>query len=235
MSNTKIGLKVKTEQITSQTPEIIVDTYSIRACSGKTALKNPELIDKLQMTWRDSYKQSVEEAQRTDPLYNLTWEAEQKRREIIHQELKRKGAILVYVINNTPEQEMVGFFWGLPLKQLNKINPAKGSAVMEAISTVAPNKKEKVAYLSMLGVIHDSAKKVHGGKGLGKHLTKEIVDLYWKLGFNRVVARTINDIALNKLYLPLGFSVYSDYIDEKLARPRARYIFGLEHNTQSNN
>lgn len=193
--------------------------YEVNSLSGAQALENPELISELSNVWAESYKQSTEPAQSNDSKY--TTEGDQVRLDQIRDELSRPSAELVYIShkNNDGKEEIVGFFFGASVADLRDYDPNKADQVQKHTAS----DPEKTAYLSMMGVLNEKDGVKHTGKGLGQILTNEICARFKEKGFTEVVARTINPLALERVYKPLGFNVKDSFFDEK--SETTRYIF----------
>jgi len=179
--------------------------------SGPQAIREATLISNLAELWARAYRSSPVAAQREDALY--TPESEDERARRIRAELGHVSAVLVYV---TQGADLIGFFWGLSVADLQATEPLKGNDVARFITHDA----DHVAYLSMLGV-HPSLKS----RGLGKRLTRALCAAFAQRGFVEAIARTINELALEKVYQPLGFKVYARRRDPR-SRDAERYIFG---------
>jgi hypothetical protein len=72
---------------------------------------------------------------------------------------------------------------------------------------------------------HDPLYASEKSRGLGKALTRCLCSAFDGLGFEEAVARTINPLALDKVYLPLGFKVHTRFRDPG-SRAAERFIFG---------
>jgi ribosomal protein S18 acetylase RimI-like enzyme len=179
--------------------------------SGPEALHDSNLISSLAELWADAYRSSPVVAQREDALYTPENSGERRRR--IRAELGHGSAVLAYV---TLGADVIGFFWGLSVADLLAAEPAKGNDVACFIRY----RTEQVAYLSMLG-IHPDVKS----HGLGKRLTRGLCAAFAERGFVATIARTINELALEKVYRPLGFEVYERFRDPR-SRGAERFIFG---------
>ncbi len=180
--------------------------------SGPQAIGDLTLISSLATLWADAYRSSPVAAQSEDALYSPENEGERRRR--IRAELGQASAVLIYATLGT---DLIGFFWGMSLADLRATDPLKGNDVARFI---AHGTDEQVAYLSMLGV-HPDLKS----RGLGKRLTRTLCAAFVERGFMAAIARTINELALEKVYRPLGFKVYDQFRDPR-SRGSQRFIFG---------
>ncbi len=182
-----------------------------KVLAGQEAIRDTALIFSLAALWADAYRSSPVSAQREDALYAPEYEGERRRR--IAAELGQSSAVLAYA---TSGADLIGFFWGLSLADLRATEPLKGNAV----ARFASHGSDRVAYLSMLGV-HPQLKS----RGLAKRLTRALCAAFAERGFAQAIARTINELALEKVYRPLGFEVYSQFREPHL-RDAQRFIFG---------
>jgi len=187
------------------------ELLEIEVLSGPQVVRDLNLIFNLAELWAYAYRSSPVVAQREDALYRPDNSGERLRR--IRAELGHGSAVLLYA---TRGADLLGFFWGLSVADLQASEPLKGSDVAAFIRHDAA----RVAYLSMLG-IHPDVKS----RGLGKRLTRGLCAAFAERGFVAAIARTINELALEKVYRPLGFEVYDRFRDAR-ARDAERFIFG---------
>ncbi|HEY0468128.1 MAG TPA: GNAT family N-acetyltransferase [Polyangiaceae bacterium] len=195
----------------SDTPSQASARFEPKLLSGPEAIHDAGLISSLAALWAEAYRGSPVTAQRDDPLYTADNEAERMRR--IRAELRRSSAIFAYLMQDA---DLIGFFWGLSVADLQTAEPLKGHDVARFIAHDA----EQVAYLSMLG-IHPNLT----GRGLGKELTRALCAAFTERGFKEAIARTINDLALEKVYRPLGFEIHQRFRDPR-SGDAERSIFG---------
>lgn len=195
-----------------------ISDYQIEALDGAVALTNSSLIEQLQTTWAQSYRQSTEPTQANDPKYADNDEARQARLQHIKQELSQPSAILIIVKHG---EVVVGFFWGLSMTDLDNIDTIKADQVKQIIQSSQaeqiPQDWSQVAYLSMMGVVST-------GQQLGRHLTTAILAAFKSKNYTHAVARTINQLAWKATYQPLGFILYGDFFDH--STQSNRLIFG---------
>jgi ribosomal protein S18 acetylase RimI-like enzyme len=182
-----------------------------KVLSGPKAIGEATLISGLAELWAYAYGSSPIAAQREDALYSPESEIERTRR--IRTELGHASAVLAYVAQGA---DLLGFFWGLSLADLQATEPLRGNDVARFTTHGA----DRVAYLSMLGV-HPALKS----RGLGKGLTRALCAAFAERGFVAAIARTVNELALEKVYRPLGFKVYARFRDPR-SRDAERFIFG---------
>ncbi len=187
------------------------DLLEAKVLSGPKAIREATLISNLAELWAHVYRSSPVAAQREDALY--TPESKDERTRRIRAELGLASAVLAYV---TRGSGLIGFFWGLSVADLQATEPLKGNDVARFTTHGA----DRVAYLSMLGV-HPDLKS----RGLGKELTRALCAVFAEHGFVQAIARTINELALEKVYRPLGFKVYARFRDPR-SRDAERFIFG---------
>ena len=180
---------------------------------GSDALANDDdgLVSALASTWSEAYRASPVPAQRDDELYLPERRAERIAQ--IRKELEPRSALLAYV---RERGEVVAFFWGLSLADLEGVAAEKAAD----IRPFALQPVERVAYLSMLGV-----RPSHAKRGLAKVLTRGLCAAFAARGATQVLARTINELALVRVYKPLGFEEYQRFADPR-ARNATRSIFG---------
>jgi ribosomal protein S18 acetylase RimI-like enzyme len=181
-----------------------------RALLGTDALKDARFTSDLARLWGEAYRHSSVPAQRDNPLYAVEQQVEREHR--LRSELVRESAVVALLIQG---RELVGFFWGLSVVDLQLSDAAKAADVSRFTRA-----RERVAYLSMLGV-HPS----YGRRGYGQRLTRALCSAFAERGLVEAVARTINQGALDKIYAPLGFEVYTRYPDPRHGNA-ARFIFG---------
>ena len=187
------------------------ELHEAKVLSGPEAIREATLISNLAELWAHAYRSSPVAAQREDALYAPESLGERTRR--IRAELGHASAVLASV---SQEADLIGFFWGLSVADLQATEPLKGDDVARFTTHGA----EHVAYLSMLGV-HPGLK----GRGLGKGLTRALCTAFAERGFVEAIARTINEFALEKVYRPLGFKVYARFRDPR-SRDAERFILG---------
>jgi len=185
--------------------------HKVKVLSGPEAIREAIFISGLAELWAHAYRSSPVAAQREDALYAPESVVERTRR--IRAELGHASAVLAYVSQGA---DLVGFFWGLSVADLQATEPLRGNDVARFTTHDA----DHVAYLSMLGV-HPGLKS----RGLGKGLTRALCAAFAERGFVEAIARTINELALERVYRPLGFKAYARFRDPR-SRDAERFIFG---------
>lgn len=193
--------------------------YTIHSCTGSEALKKPNFVSDLSKTWALSYKASTEPAQSLDPKYSQ--ENDAARISEINDALSRQSSEVVYITHKDSQgsDNIAGFFWGASVADLAEHDPEKAAQVQQFTSS----SPESTAYLAMMGVVKETAGEKHTGKGLGKILTQELCERFKNKGYSEAIARTINPLALERVYKPLGFNVKNSFLDTKAGV--TRYIF----------
>src|SRR6187402_68185 len=122
------------------------ELLEIEVLSGPQVVRDLNLIFNLAELWAYAYRSSPVVAQREDALYRPDNSGERLRR--IRAELGHGSAVLLYA---TRGADLLGFFWGLSVADLQASEPLKGSDVAAFIRHDAA----RVAYLSMLGIHPD--------------------------------------------------------------------------------
>lgn len=185
----------------------------VEVVRGRDAIADVSLLSALASTWSAAYRASSVPAQRDDALYLP--EHQRERISLIRKELGLASALLTYVRDG---DEVAAFFWGLTLAELEAASATKAAD----IRPFAQHPAERVAYLSMLGV-----RPSHARRGLAKELTRALCAEFAVRGATQVLARTINEQALVRVYRPLGFEEYQRFADPR-AGNATRILFGSQ-------
>jgi ribosomal protein S18 acetylase RimI-like enzyme len=186
-------------------------SFVVYVARGRDAVADDRLIASLATAWSAAYRASSVPAQRDDDLYAEHQQPERVSR--IRSELSLPSALVAYV---RVRDEVAAFFWGSTLAELETVAPDKATDIRPYATQVS----ERVAYLSMLGVRPELARR-----GLGKVLTRELCHAFTLAGAGQALARTINELALTHVYRPLGFVEYRRFEDAR-SRNATRIIFG---------
>ncbi|MEY4576469.1 MAG: hypothetical protein RL701_1172 [Pseudomonadota bacterium] len=185
--------------------------YVWHEARGADVVADRAWLAALANVWAQAYRASHVPAQALDPLFGPERGADRLR--YLSNELSLPSARVVYV---TQQGELVGFFWGLALADLEVIAASKAAHCQPYVK----HSPERVAYLSMLGV-----RAEHAGHGLAKQLVTRLAQAFCEAGAAQAVARTINETAWRKVYQPLGFVEHERFADPQ-ARNTTRVVFG---------